>query len=135
MRVRKCHRWFLVAAAVLGCLVIVVSFLAYQILNAPANVPGDLSDSDKKRIVRLARWHTLTSATLHFAHGELRQGIQAFRVFPKQQINELRENPDGSYRSYVVVFNDNEPDGSGFYAWSRLQLIKTNSAWRIIRSY
>jgi hypothetical protein len=109
--------------------------VAFHIFKSPINVPGDLPVADKRKIVRLARLRTLTSAFEELRQGEVQRCIRALRVLPKQEINELRKNSDGTYRAYVVVFSTNEPDGSGFYAWWRHQLIKTNGDWVIVRSY
>ena len=133
-RARKRPLLFVCGTAAL--LLLALAFLLGLIfLKNPQKVPGNLPDADKRRIVQLTRWKTLTAAFDDLTQGEVHRFLRGLRVLRIQEINELRRNSDGTYRAYVVVPNPDQPDGSGFDPWWRHQLVKTNGAWIIIRSY
>jgi len=121
-------------------LILLLAFIAASVASwrlllpdIPAGAPGSITERDKREIAQMCRRYTI-----HFAVDRLRRGdfgwfTHGTRVLFQQRIDRFIDDHDGTYRIYVVVYDQKEPDG--FYAWSRHQVTKTNGHWKILRSY
>ena len=133
----KPARWRLYKVATVALLLVlgigVAAVWKLLLPEAPAAAPGQLTDRDKREIARLCRGFTIHLATDKLRKGEFGWFGQSVNVLFRQRISRFIADRDGTYRVYVVVYDQNSPDG--FYAWSRHQMVKTNGHWKVIRSY
>ena len=96
-------------------------------------MPGGLSERDKKEIAALLRGFTVGHGFQALRRGEFRQCLRSLKISRQQRINRFIDDHDGTFRVYTVVDSPKETDG--WYAWSRHVMSKTNDQWVILRSY
>ena len=94
---------------------------------------GALTERDKREIAQRCRQYTIKFAVDRLRQADFGWFAHSVNVLFRQRISRFIDNHDGTYRVYVVVYDQKEPDG--FYAWSRHQFVKTNGYWTILRSY
>jgi len=96
-------------------------------------MPGGLSERDKKEIAALLRGFTVGHGFQALRRGEFRQCLRSLKISRQQRIDRFIDDRDGTFRVYTAV--DSPKDTDGWYAWSRHVMSKTNDQWVILRSY
>ncbi len=104
-----------------------------HILTNSKTVPGNLPEQDKADISRLLHWHTVRAGFDALSRGEFRVFARSARTLPRQRIEQLDADPDGTYTARVVINDKSAPDGGNLRF--QYQLGKTNGHWAILRSY
>jgi hypothetical protein len=128
----KRTRWALVATLLIGCIAIV---LLWRMLlpETKVGLSTGLSEEDRREVAEVCRDQTIWLATQKLRDGEVRNFVSLVPKLVRQRIYRFIVDQDGSVRVYVGYPLKSSTDGYGDL-W-RHQVVKTNGAWKVVRSY
>jgi len=96
-------------------------------------LPASLSAEDRRDLAKVCRDETVRLCVGKLKNGEIRHFVSLFPKLMDQRIHRFIDDQDGTYRAYVGYPDKLATDGYGDL-W-RLQLVKTNGEWKVVRSY
>ena len=98
-----------------------------------AGLSTGLSEQDRREVAQVCRDQTIWLATQKLRDGEVRNFVSLVPKLAQQKIYRFIVDQDGSVRVYVGYPDKSSTDGYNDL-W-RHQVVKTNGAWKVVRSY